>query len=74
MVRDALMFIIYKCDAQDSYWHFFNCYRHRTQKGLTERLELFVMKKEVCNAYTELNDPFKQRELFEQQAKVCIQA
>uniref|UniRef100_A0A8C6SSM4 Lysine--tRNA ligase n=1 Tax=Neogobius melanostomus TaxID=47308 RepID=A0A8C6SSM4_9GOBI len=42
---------------------------HRTQKGLTERFELFVMKKEVCNAYTELNDPIRQRELFEQQAK-----
>ncbi|KAK1162003.1 hypothetical protein AOXY_G18273 [Acipenser oxyrinchus oxyrinchus] len=42
---------------------------HRSQKGLTERFELFVMKKEICNAYTELNDPIKQRELFEQQAK-----
>ncbi|XP_056604240.1 lysine--tRNA ligase isoform X1 [Triplophysa dalaica] len=42
---------------------------HRSQKGLTERFELFVMKKEVCNAYTELNDPIRQRELFEQQAK-----
>nr|XP_033798154.1 lysine--tRNA ligase isoform X1 [Geotrypetes seraphini] len=42
---------------------------HRSKKGLTERFELFVMKKEVCNAYTELNDPLKQRELFEDQAK-----
>ncbi|KAM7015088.1 lysine--tRNA ligase isoform 2-T2 [Tautogolabrus adspersus] len=42
---------------------------HRSEKGLTERFELFVMKKEVCNAYTELNDPIRQRELFEQQAK-----
>uniref|UniRef100_A0AAR2KVL7 Lysine--tRNA ligase n=1 Tax=Pygocentrus nattereri TaxID=42514 RepID=A0AAR2KVL7_PYGNA len=42
---------------------------HRSQKGLTERFELFVMKKEICNAYTELNDPIRQRELFEQQAK-----
>lgn len=30
------------------------------------------MKKEICNAYTELNDPIRQRELFEQQAKVCL--
>ncbi|KAG5673883.1 hypothetical protein PVAND_003890 [Polypedilum vanderplanki] len=41
---------------------------HRSQPGLTERFELFVMKKEVCNAYTELNDPFVQRERFMQQA------
>ncbi|KAG7267127.1 hypothetical protein CRUP_021777 [Coryphaenoides rupestris] len=41
---------------------------HRSQKGLTERFELFMVKKEVCNAYTELNDPVRQRELFEQQA------
>ncbi|VVC26734.1 Hypothetical protein CINCED_3A005562 [Cinara cedri] len=42
---------------------------HRSIPGLTERFELFVMKKEVCNAYTELNDPMIQRERFEQQAK-----
>ncbi|XP_066493101.1 lysine--tRNA ligase isoform X2 [Tiliqua scincoides] len=42
---------------------------HRFQPGLTERFELFVMKKEICNAYTELNDPFRQRQLFEDQAK-----
>lgn len=43
---------------------------HRSEPGLTERFELFVMKKEVCNSYTELNDPFIQRERFEQQAQV----
>ncbi|XP_077687108.1 lysine--tRNA ligase isoform X2 [Eretmochelys imbricata] len=42
---------------------------HRSQQGLTERFELFVMKKEICNAYTELNDPFQQRQFFEDQAK-----
>ncbi|XP_063293338.1 lysine--tRNA ligase isoform X1 [Pelobates fuscus] len=42
---------------------------HRSEKGLTERFELFVMKKEICNAYTELNDPIRQREMFEEQAK-----
>lgn len=43
--------------------------RHRGIKGLTERFELFVAKKEVCNAYTELNDPIVQRERFAQQGK-----
>ncbi|XP_052834039.1 lysine--tRNA ligase [Octopus bimaculoides] len=45
---------------------------HRSVKGLTERFELFVMKKEICNAYTELNDPVVQRERFMQQAQVTI--
>ncbi|XP_071811724.1 lysine--tRNA ligase-like isoform X3 [Apostichopus japonicus] len=40
---------------------------HRTTKGLTERFECFVMKKEIVNAYTELNDPLVQRERFEMQ-------
>jgi len=42
---------------------------HRSIPGLTERFEMFVMKKEVCNAYTELNDPMVQRSRFDQQAK-----
>ncbi|KAG0020338.1 lysyl-tRNA synthetase [Podila clonocystis] len=41
---------------------------HRTIPGLCERFECFVATKEICNAYTELNDPFDQRERFEQQA------
>eukprot|EP00745_Piridium_sociabile_P014049 TRINITY_DN206_c0_g1_i13.p1 TRINITY_DN206_c0_g1~~TRINITY_DN206_c0_g1_i13.p1 ORF type:complete len:179 (-),score=44.96 TRINITY_DN206_c0_g1_i13:1296-1832(-) len=42
---------------------------HRSIPGLTERFECFVMKKEICNAYTELNDPIEQRERFMQQSK-----
>eukprot|EP00834_Sanchytrium_tribonematis_P004051 NODE_181_length_13917_cov_0.838110.p3 type:complete len:557 gc:universal NODE_181_length_13917_cov_0.838110:12847-11177(-) len=43
--------------------------KHRSIPGLCERFELFVATKEICNAYTELNDPFDQRERFEQQAQ-----
>lgn len=42
---------------------------HRDIPGLTERFELFVATKELCNAYTELNDPMEQRERFASQAQ-----
>ncbi|CAF1935329.1 hypothetical protein YC2023_062644 [Brassica napus] len=35
---------------------------HRSNNGLTERYELFINKHELCNAYTELNDPVVQRQ------------
>jgi len=43
---------------------------HRDTVGLSERFELFINGKEVINAYTELNDPIRQRELFMDQMKV----
>ena len=45
------------------------CKYHRKNKFLAERFELFIGTHEVTNAYTEMNDPFKQRELFEDQAR-----
>jgi len=41
---------------------------HRSQKGLSERFELFINYHEVVNAYTELNDPKVQLAAFEAQA------
>mmetsp|Transcript_34753 Transcript_34753/g.111019 ORF Transcript_34753/g.111019 Transcript_34753/m.111019 type:complete len:593 (+) Transcript_34753:80-1858(+) len=42
---------------------------HRSKPGLTERFELFANYHEMCNAYTELNDPVEQRARFAAQAK-----
>ncbi len=48
------------------------CKPHRNKleraQGIIERFESFVMGQEICNAYTELNDPELQRTLLEQQA------
>jgi lysyl-tRNA synthetase class 2 len=49
------------------------CKPHRNpidrQKGLVERFESFILGQEICNAYTELNDPEIQRQLLVEQAK-----
>lgn len=37
-------------------------------EGLVERFESFILGHEICNAYSELNDPEIQRKLLEQQA------
>ncbi len=44
--------------------------RHRSNPDLTERFELFVSGKELCNAYSELNDPIDQLERFQDQVKL----
>eukprot|EP00416_Gambierdiscus_australes_P031831 CAMPEP_0171091050 /NCGR_PEP_ID=MMETSP0766_2-20121228/32203_1 /TAXON_ID=439317 /ORGANISM="Gambierdiscus australes, Strain CAWD 149" /LENGTH=553 /DNA_ID=CAMNT_0011549107 /DNA_START=52 /DNA_END=1713 /DNA_ORIENTATION=+ len=44
---------------------------HRSKEGLTERFEAFVNTKEICNAYTELNDPERQLACFMGQKKAA---
>ena len=46
---------------------------HRSKPGQTERFEMFVNCRELCNAYTELNDPIVQREMFAGQAAAKAQ-
>jgi lysyl-tRNA synthetase class 2 len=46
------------------------CKKHRENPELTERFELMVNGKEICNAYSELNDPIDQLERFQEQMKL----
>ena len=46
------------------------CKRHRENPELTERFELMVNGKELCNAYSELNDPIDQLERFQEQLRL----
>ena len=41
--------------------------RHRDNPALVERFELICNGKEICNAFSELNDPIDQRTRFEEQ-------
>lgn len=45
--------------------------KHRDKEGLVERFEAICNGKEICNAFSELNDPIDQRERFEEQLQLA---
>jgi lysyl-tRNA synthetase class 2 len=46
--------------------------KHRSMPGLVERFEGICNGKEICNAFSELNDPIEQRRRFEEQLELGI--
>lgn len=44
--------------------------KHRSKPGLVERFEAICNAKELCNAFSELNDPIDQRQRFEAQLEL----
>ena len=47
--------------------------RHPNKDGYVERFEGFIAGMEVCNAFTELNDPIEQRRRFEEQEALRLE-
>ena len=47
-------------------------YRHPEDEGLTESFVLIICKEKICDAYTDLRDPEKLKELLEQRNEVYI--
>ena len=45
--------------------------KHRSKEGLVERFEAVCNGKEICNAFSELNDPIDQRERFKDQLELA---
>ena len=45
--------------------------KHRKTEGLVERFEAICNGKELCNAFSELNDPIDQRERFKEQLELA---
>lgn len=45
--------------------------KHRKHEGLVERFEAICNGKEICNAFSELNDPIDQRTRFEEQLELA---
>lgn len=43
---------------------------HRSKPGLVERFEAICNGKEICNSFSELNDPIDQRQRFEDQLEL----
>ncbi len=46
--------------------------KHRSKPGLAERFEAICNGKEICNAFSELNDPIDQRMRFEEQLELGL--